>query len=399
MKKPTILFATGAVDGGAWRRLIELLWYLDAKGYAMHLITYDNPDLAELRGVENLQVHALQVNKASRGVARITLAVLRKLMTLKFDGPVWLCSYAGNAALGFALYRAFARRELRVLMFLRGAELSRLDIRLTNRGATRVRRALKTALHRLVMNISLRATDVLVAQTEIGLRALRDNYPAARGLPSFVLPNNVNTRWITEQQRSAPVLPRVPGAFHVAFVGRIKTTVKGLDTLVDAAARLQSSNVLFDVVGDGEDLDANRRAIAAHGLTARFTLHGWLKNPFSVVNRADLVVVPSRSDPLPNVVLEGFAAGKPVIGARVDGIPVMLQHEELMFEPGDEKSLAHMIDRAATDEIFYHQIHSLCRSRMAQFSFDWAARFEEILVQDDLVPTPAVTKQPTTVTA
>jgi len=57
----------------------------------------------------------------------------------------------------------------------------------------------------------------------------------------------------------------------------------------------------------------------------------------------DLVVVPSRRDPLPTTVIEALATGKLVIGANVDGIPEMLGDEFFLFKPGDHKDLSEKI--------------------------------------------------------
>ena len=57
---------------------------------------------------------------------------------------------------------------------------------------------------------------------------------------------------------------------------------------------------------------------------------------------ADVVCVPSLSDPLPTVVLEAMAAGRPVVGSRVGGIPFMVEEGRtgVIVEPGRPETLA-----------------------------------------------------------
>ena len=60
------------------------------------------------------------------------------------------------------------------------------------------------------------------------------------------------------------------------------------------------------------------------------------------IQRAKIVLVPSRTDAMPRVAIEGMAAGKAVIASRVDGIPYYLRHNVncLLFEPGNYMALA-----------------------------------------------------------
>jgi glycosyltransferase involved in cell wall biosynthesis len=60
---------------------------------------------------------------------------------------------------------------------------------------------------------------------------------------------------------------------------------------------------------------------------------------------SDLVVLPSRYEAFPNVVLEAYACSKPVVASNVGAIPDIVLHGEtgLLFQAGDVKGLANAI--------------------------------------------------------
>jgi len=71
----------------------------------------------------------------------------------------------------------------------------------------------------------------------------------------------------------------------------------------------------------------------------------------TLINRCEVLVLPSRTEAMGRVLLEAMAASRPVIGARVDGIPRVLQHgvNGLLFAPGDAQDLARQLRRVLAD--------------------------------------------------
>lgn len=110
-------------------------------------------------------------------------------------------------------------------------------------------------------------------------------------------------------------------ATDILFVGEFRP-VKGIDVLVDAIAALRASGrpLTATLVGDGPSRADLTAQVAARGLAdaIRFRPPMPMRQALAL---GRLVVLPSRAESLPYVVLETAAAGKPLITTRVGGIP------------------------------------------------------------------------------
>jgi glycosyltransferase involved in cell wall biosynthesis len=148
-----------------------------------------------------------------------------------------------------------------------------------------------------------------------------------------------------EQYRAAPVPPRGAGDPAVgAYVGRLSRE-KGIAVLLEAAALLPPGRLRLDVLGEGPlraELEARARAVCPDG-RVRFLGYRSGEELHETVRRASFALVPSEwFENLPYSVLEPFALGRPVVGARIGGIPELVQDGETgrLHEPGDVPSLA-----------------------------------------------------------
>lgn len=139
---------------------------------------------------------------------------------------------------------------------------------------------------------------------------------------------------------------------RLVAVGRI-TEQKGFALLIEAIALAapQLPDLHLTLVGDGPLRGRIEAMIAEQGLARRVTLTGWTDE--SRVRRelaaAQALILPSFAEGLPMVVMEAMAAGRPVIGTMVAGIPELVLPEETghLVPAGDATALARAIKRLA----------------------------------------------------
>ena len=155
--------------------------------------------------------------------------------------------------------------------------------------------------------------------------------PAVR----HVIPDPVDTVIF----RPTPWSAVVPG--RIVYCGRMAEE-KGPDIAVEAFARSrcwQNGSTLWMVGPDDGMLEALRHRVSSAGIAEHVVIsgpvaHGDVGNVFA---SATVVVVPSRSEACGTVVLEAMTVGRPVVAARVGGIPEWITHGEngLLCVSGD----------------------------------------------------------------
>ena len=156
-------------------------------------------------------------------------------------------------------------------------------------------------------------------------------------------------------------------ATDVLYVGEFRH-IKGADLLIDAVARLRADGrpVTLTLAGDGEE-SANLKAQVQRlslGDAVRFIGHVKARYGFS---KGSLLVVPSRGDSMPYVVIEAAAAGIPMVAANVGGIPEIFDsHTDALFAPNIAAAMADAIESALEDSAAAQERARSLRERIFQ---------------------------------
>jgi len=137
----------------------------------------------------------------------------------------------------------------------------------------------------------------------------------------------------------------------IGVVGRLSPE-KGVDLFLDACALLVRRGLAFSalVVGDGPErgrLEARCRRLA---LESCVQFLGQVDNVDVVYGNLDLLVLPSRSEGLPNTLLEAMTADLPVVATAVGAVPEVVGTSlaARLVEPGSAAVLAEEIEHAVT---------------------------------------------------
>jgi glycosyltransferase involved in cell wall biosynthesis len=164
-------------------------------------------------------------------------------------------------------------------------------------------------------------------------------------------------------------------------VGRIKTTRKGQEILVRAAALLkdrypQARYLLVGspFPGNESHLISLKAAMRASGVEDRFILTGDLADVAPAYACLDVLVLPSAMpEPFGLVLIEAMARRIPVIATSAGGPPEIIDHDRsgLLVPPGDAHALARALDRLFADRQLRLQLAANGRARFeSMFEFN-----------------------------
>jgi glycosyltransferase involved in cell wall biosynthesis len=131
-----------------------------------------------------------------------------------------------------------------------------------------------------------------------------------------------------------------PDGFRIGWVGRTSRE-KGLDVFVDALAHLREVPVVASICGVGPELRAMQARARILGVHDRCSWHGEVIDAARLLRAFNVIVLSSRMEGTPMVLLEAMAAGVPIVATAVGGVPdVVTPDEAHIVEPESPRALA-----------------------------------------------------------
>lgn len=158
---------------------------------------------------------------------------------------------------------------------------------------------------------------------------------------------------------------------------------KGLETLLAAAPLVsnQHPGVHFVIVGGGRRLEQLESEVRRLGLQQYVHTTGVVQDVKAQYQRADVFCLPSRSEGMPNALMEAMAAGLPAVATQVGGVPDLLLHQRTgLLVPADQpEPLAEALIRLLGDAQLRQSFSEAARQHIQQFSIDrMADRYLEL---------------------
>jgi len=310
------------------------------------------------------QLYACRVLLESPLRSRFRWVLIDSTMSSVPPPPLWKRTAVAIVRLTRFTWHAVARPRARVLIFV-GDGPSFLEkgvmvmvaaalghwVVLCPRSGMVVDDLRNSAVYRWFIPRVLRCADVVICQGE----RWRDFYRAAGRLDDnrlMVIPN-----WIRVADYATPVRRENAAAaagvvfLFLGWLEEFKGAGDLIAAIAEAAGRLDGA--VFEICGDGSMAARLKQEVEHLGISRLVRFRGWVegKEKQALLSVADVLVIPSRREGMPNAALEAMASGIPVLATRVGGLPDLVTDGETgwLVDAADPQALAQALERCVRE--------------------------------------------------
>jgi glycosyltransferase involved in cell wall biosynthesis len=342
---PIAFVLTSFDPGGTERQMIELLRRLDRQRWEVHLVCFRQTGAWFERAAE-----------AAASVTIFPVTSFHDLTALHELGRFarWCRERRISVVHTGQLYSN--------IFGLTGAWLAGVPVRIGNRRNINPNQSF---LHLAAQRVAYGFAHKIVANSTAAAARLRRERVPDRKIATIANGLDID---------GFPAAPRRTPPRRVVVVANLRPE-KGHDVLIHAASAVLARvpDATFNVVGGGPLLDRLRELTRQCGVDRAFTFAGHQQDVSARLAENDIFVLPSRSEAMPNALLEAMAAGLPVIASAVGGIGEIVEDGRtgLLVPADNPAALADGIHRLMTTaELSATLGDAACRQIRGRYSFD-----------------------------
>lgn len=343
---PVLLMGRELGAGGTERQLTEVAKCLDRSRWTPHVACFRDG---------GIRAHELR----AAGVPIVQLPVHSFLSPSVFSGARYLGRYLRDH--GIRITHTF---DMPTNIF--GTVAARMQGCPVVLSSQRSYRSLRKPQERLLLRLTDRIVDGIVVNCEAMKRHLLEDEKIAADRVHVCL-NGIDLARFPHEPRSRR--PELASAETVIGTVCVLRPEKGLNTLIEAFARLGRQDVRLVIVGSGPvlaDLQSLSRQLGVDPLFVPATadVGSWLRS-------MDIFVLPSLSEALSNALMEAMASGCCPVASRVGGNPELVQPGEtgMLFEASHTGELAEVLERLTANPDLRRQFaESAVRLIMSRFT-------------------------------
>lgn len=155
-----------------------------------------------------------------------------------------------------------------------------------------------------------------------------------------IIRNKVRDLAVFKKMRKDYLLNRENKIYKIFLVGRVSFNQKGHDRFVSVLSMLDSKyidKIEINFLGDGDDLNKLKKLVNEKIPYISVVFLGWLKEPWEKAFMADMVVIPSRFEGVPLVMLEALNLNIDILASDIDGMQDYLDEKSRFSNDEDFK--------------------------------------------------------------
>ncbi len=352
---------------------------LKKMGYKVTVITH-NKDI-KVQNFNGVQIYSIGSGFLKGVVRSITSALNEAKCYLKlikkedFD-----IIHAHIPVIGLILLRKFRKIKTPIITTAHGTSLQEAKANIEGRSVYSTLAKLNSWIQYYIDRFSWLGSDKVISAGNYQVREMLEVYklPEEKVIP---ISNGVDTSFYKPDPKAGNKIKEKYGIEDkkiVLFVGRL-VRKKGLQYLIDSALLIlrEVPDTVFLVVG-GTDKFAQyelelRKRIRHLDLEEKFIIVKNVpeKDMPSYYNAADVCVFPSINyEPLPTVIFEAMACGKPIVASNLGGIPEQLGYKDTLVPQKNFIALAKMIIKILKDDSLAKELSNKNRKRAKEFHWE-----------------------------
>jgi glycosyltransferase involved in cell wall biosynthesis len=347
------------VAGGTERQALALSRALQARGISVWILTRSLKNLPARENIDGIETF--------RNIRTLPLPMLFGL-TYFISAMKFILTYRNN----FTIVHCHILQNYHSIAAILAKWLfkKKVVIKVAATGPlSDICMAKKSLLGCLFLNIAKHADAIIALCAQAEKELVDTGFPRDRIVR---IPNGVDASFFKPDAE----VSRLPG--NLLFVGRLDY-MKGVDILLKsiASSHTGDNQISCCIVGDGPFKKTLQQLACELDIADKVTFAGACTNVLPYLQKASCFVLPSRSEGMPNVLLEAMACGLPIIATSVGGIPDIITdgRNGLLIPPDDVPALSLALANVLTD-------HDLARRLGKQASMDAEKHFSIDKVAD-----------------
>lgn len=166
------------------------------------------------------------------------------------------------------------------------------------------------------------------------------------------------------------------------YVGRLEERQKNLSLLINALSALSEYSWKLNIYGDGPSAEKIKKYARSKNIEKKIAWHGFVENPFEKIEEATCLVMTSRFEGFPLVLVEAIERGLPVVSSDCPTGPsdiVMQNINGYLFKSEDEKELVKILRNIITGDITFKRGEEIVKTVNKYESQKVLDRIEEYL--------------------